>query len=387
MSVWDNLVGQDHTVRILQQVAAATHSGASGMTHAWLFTGPPGSGRSNVARAFAAALQCENQAAPGCGQCAECRNIMTGSHRDLTAMATDRVIINIEEVSELVRLSALAPSQGRWRIILVEDADRIQVRTFNVLLKSLEEPPDNTVWMLCAPSAEDVPITVRSRCRLVNLAIPPATAVAELLAAQENIPYETALAAARQAQSHIGVARRLVRTPEEWEHRLDMMRRPTRVRSVADAVLAAAELSDMADAAAQNTTAETNAQELAELLQALGAEEKKTLDAHTRAQVRQLEEDQKRRATRVKRDTLDQVLIDLLALYRDVYLRQVNAAVPPVYERLQDLVADIATQSTPAQTMYRIDALQQTRARLAANANPLLALESLMVQLRPHAGR
>lgn len=202
MSVWDDVVGQEQAVATLR--AAATDPAA--MTHAWLLTGPPGSGRSNAARAFAAALQCEQG---GCGRCQACRTTLAGTHPDVTLVATELVTIKIDDVRDLVTVASRSPSQGRRRVIVVEDADRMAERTTNVLLKAIEEPAPHTVWILCAPSPQDVLVTIRSRCRGVVLRVPPVEAVAGLLVQRDGVDEHVALVAARAAQSHIGLARRL----------------------------------------------------------------------------------------------------------------------------------------------------------------------------------
>src|SRR5450756_2925616 len=206
------------------------------MTHAWLITGPPGSGRSNAARAFAAALQCPDG---GCGHCHGCTTALAGTHADVTIVATEKVSIAIDEVRQLIQLAQRAPSQGRWRVIIVEDADRMVERTSNVLLKAIEEPPERTVWLLCAPSPEDVVVTIRSRCRGVVLRVPPVADVARLLVERDEVDPALADAAARAAQSHIGLARRLARDPEVRERPAKTLRLAAAIPGVGDAVLAA----------------------------------------------------------------------------------------------------------------------------------------------------
>ncbi|WP_043435662.1 AAA family ATPase, partial [Arthrobacter sp. I3] len=166
MTVWDDLQGQDAVVAQLRQAAQN-----EGLTHAWLFTGPPGSGRSNAAKAFAAALNCDQEdvSLRGCGECPACLTILGETHSDVSFVRTEKVTITIDEARELVSTAGNRPSSGRWRIIVVEDADRMAERTTNVLLKAIEEPTPRTVWMLCAPSPADVLVTIRSRCRPVAL--------------------------------------------------------------------------------------------------------------------------------------------------------------------------------------------------------------------------
>lgn len=375
MSVWSGLVGQRHAVDVLRE--ASTNGEA--MTHAWLLTGPPGSGRSNAARAFAAALQCLEG---GCGTCQACTTALAGTHADVTVVATEKVTISIEEVRELIGVAQRAPSQGRWRVIVLEDADRMVERTSNVLLKAIEGPPPRTVWVLCAPSPQDVVVTIRSRCRGVALRVPPVADVVALLVERDGAEPEVAEMAARAAQSHIGLARRLARDPAARERRTRTLRLAAEIRGVGDAVLAAADLVEVATAESKAASEDRDAGEKAALLHTLGAEGAATLPPAVRAQVRQLEEDQKRRATRAQRDVLDRTLLDLLSLYRDVLVVQLGAEVDlvnPVHEEIRRLAA----ASTPSQTIRRMDAIGEARTRLEGNVAPLLAMEAMAVALRP----
>lgn len=376
MSVWDDVVGQDQAVAVLRHAVDE----AAAMTHAWLITGPPGSGRSNAARAFAAALQCRTG---GCGRCQECTTALAGTHADVTVVATEKVTFSIEEVRGLVGLAQRSPSGGRWRVIVLEDADRMTERTSNVLLKAIEEPPPRTVWLLCAPSPEDVVVTIRSRSRRVSLRVPPVEAVAALLVERDGVPPEVADAAARAAQSHIGLARRLARDADARERRDRTLTLAASIRGVGDAVLTAAELVEVATAEAKAATADRDAAERTALLRSLGAEDAQALPPPLRAQVRQLEEDQKRRATRAQRDVLDRALVDLLSLYRDVLVRQLGADVEPVNVAHVDVVARLAAEGDPEQTVRRMDAIGEARTRLEGNVAPLLAMEAMAVALRP----
>lgn len=376
MTVWDELVGQEPAVETLRHAV----EDPSAMTHAWLLTGPPGSGRSNTARAFAAALQCERG---GCGECHDCTTTLAGSHPDVTVVATEGVNILIDAVRPLVELAQRAPSHGRYRVILVEDADRLVERTSNLLLKAIEEPAPRTVWLLCAPSPQDVLVTLRSRSRSVALRVPPVDAVTDLLVRRDRIDPQVAAVAARAAQSHVGIARRLARDPEARSRRSQVLSLAAQIRGVGDAVLAAGDLVATAQADAKAATEQRDAQEKAALLHALGAEGAATLPPALRSQVRQLEEDQKRRATRAQRDVLDRAMVDLLSLYRDVLVVQLDAGVELVNLEHASTVAELARQSTPEQTLRRMDAVGQARTRLAGNVAPLLAVEAMAIALRP----
>lgn len=376
MSVWDELVGQAPAVELLRGAVEDPQR----MTHAWLLTGPPGSGRSNAARAFAAALQCGDR---GCGECHDCVTTLAGTHPDVTVVATEGVVIRADTARPLVELAQRTPSRGGWRVIVVEDADRLNETSGNVLLKAIEEPAPRTVWLLCAPSPQDVLITLRSRSRHVSLRVPPVDAVAELLVRRDGVDPTTAIVAARAAQSHIGIARRLARDPEARARRAAVLAVAPRIRGVGDAVLAAGELVETAQAEAKAATEQRDAQERAALLHTLGAEGAATLPPAVRAQVRQLEEGQKRRATRAQRDVLDRAMVDLLSLYRDVLVVQLGADVDLVNVEEEQAVRRLAESTTAEQTLRRMDAVGQARTRLAGNVAPLLAVEAMAIALRP----
>lgn len=396
MSVWSSLVGQDDAVAKLSEAAAsaraivASRAGsaaledAHSMSHAWLITGPPGSGRSVAARAFAAALQCTGEEV-GCGTCPGCRTTTGRTNADVLFVATETSIINVETARSLVLQAQSSPSQGLWRVIVVEDADRLGEAGANALLKAIEEPPEHTVWLLCAPSPEDMIATIRSRCRHLGLRIPTANAVADLLVREGVATPEVALEAARAAQSHIGLARALAADPEMRARRRAIVTAPASVRSVGEAVLAAERLLETAKAQADAQVSERNAREKAELLRQLGMEEDERATKASRTLIRQLEEDQKRRSKRALTDAIDRALIDLLAIYRDVLMTQVGGDGELINADLADLVRSIAAESTPRQTLSRVDHIETARRRLKSNGNTLLVLEDMAISLRPQA--
>lgn len=390
--VFSGLIGQEAAAAVLREAAgsarATTAAGdgdaARAMSHAWLITGPPGSGRSVAATAFAAALQCTGEPV-GCGQCPGCRTTLAKTNADVVFVATETSIITVDTARSLVQQAQSSPSQGKWRVLVVEDADRLGESGANALLKAIEEPPAHTVWLLCAPSPEDMIATIRSRCRHLGLRIPRAGAVADLLVDEGVADPETALEAARAAQSHIGLARALARDPQMRQRRREIITAPARVRSVGEAVIAAGRLLETARAQADAQVGERNAREKSELLRQLGMDEGERATKQSRALLRQLEEDQKRRAKRALTDALDRALVDLLAIYRDVLMVQLDSRQELINTDLSDLVHGIAADSSPAQTMARVDHIEQARRRLIANGNVLLVLEAMVVSLRPQA--
>ena len=376
MTVWRDLVGQEPTVETLSRAVRAEAS----MTHAWLFTGPPGSGRSIAARAFAAALQC---AQAGCGECHECRTALEGSHADVKVVATEGLSIKVEQARDLVQEAALRPSVGRWRVIIVEDADRLTERAADALLKALEEPTPRTVWMLCAPSLEDVIITIRSRSRHVRLRTPPVEAVAELLQRRDGVDGPMALYAARAAQSHVGLARRLARDEGARIRRHDVIALATRIVTVGDAIGAAADLAQIADEETSASSSERDALERTRLMETLGADPTaRTQPPHIRSQLSALEKEQKTRATRYVRDMIDRSLVDLTSIYRDALVMALGSDVALVNPDAVDKVRGLSRVFTAEQLLLAMDAIAEARDRINANVPPLLALEAMALQLR-----
>jgi DNA polymerase III subunit delta' len=376
LSVWDELAGQE---AVVSQLKAAI---AGGMTHAWLFTGPPGSGRSVAARAFAAALLCENG---GCGACPSCRQVRAGTHADLLLVRPEGLSYGVKQTRDLVLRAAGAPAAGRWLVVLFEDADRCTEQAANALLKAIEEPAPRTVWLLCAPSAEDLVTTIRSRCRVVTLRVPPSEAVARVLVERDGIDHDRALAAARAAQGHVGRARRLVTDPSAAARRTAVLQVPVQATSLGPALAVAASLVKSAEDEAKSVTEQLDEPEREALRQAFG--EGSTGKGVAKAMrgvagaMKDLEDRQKSRATRVKRDTLDGALLDLAAFYRDVLMVQYGADVELANaDRLED-VRRLAAAGPPEATLRRIEAIMRCRERLTLNVAPLLAVEEMTISL------
>jgi DNA polymerase III subunit delta' len=381
------MAGQDAVVGQLERAAAGAAALLAGqkpepgaMTHAWLFTGPPGSGRSVAARAFAAALLCPYG---GCGRCPSCHQVQAGTHADLMLIRPEGLSYGVKQTRDLVLRAAGAPTGGRWHVVLFEDADRCTEQAANALLKAIEEPAPRTVWLLCAPSAGDLVPTIRSRCRVVTLVVPSSSAVAKVLVTRDGIDPDRALAAARAAQGHVGRARRLATDAEAAKRRSGVLRVPLEATSLGPALAAAAALVRTAEEEAKAVTEELDEPERGALRRAFG--EGSTGKGVAKAMrgmagaMKDLEDRQKSRATRVKRDTLDQALLDLAAFYRDVLMVQLGADV-----ELANAGADlrkVAQASSPESTLRRLQAIMRCRDRLTLNVAPLLAVEEMTLSL------
>jgi DNA polymerase III subunit delta' len=382
VSVWGEVVGQSPAVDVLTRAARAARAGTGGMTHAWLLTGPPGSGRSVAARAFSAALLCEDDE-PGCGRCHACRTVLAGSHADVTWLRTEGVVISRQQALDLLPLAQRRPSVGGWRVILIEDADRLNESSGNALLKAIEEPTARTVWLLCAPAPDDVLVTIRSRCRHVGLRTPAADDVAALLVARDAVQPAMAGFAARAAQGHIGMARRLATDEQTRARRRDVLALPARIRTVGDAALLAASLLDTAKAEAEATSVQRDEAERLDLLRSHGADPAARVQPpHVRSQLKALTDNQKRRATRAVRDMIDRSLIDLLSFYRDVLVHLADPGADLVNAELCADVERVAGALTPEAALRCAGAIREARERIAANVAPLLALEAMALRLR-----
>ncbi|AZM60915.1 MULTISPECIES: DNA polymerase III subunit delta' [unclassified Streptomyces] len=399
MTVWDDLVGQE---RVSDQLAAAARDAdalvtaeatgtpppeASKMTHAWLFTGPPGAGRNQAARAFAAALQCVSPdralgGAPGCGFCDGCHTALVGTHADVSSIAAVGAQILVDDMRDTVRKSFTAPANGRWQVILVEDAERLNEKSANAVLKAVEEPAPRTVWLLCAPSVEDVLPTIRSRCRHLNLSTPSVAAVADMLVRREGIEPDVAAAVARSTQGHVDRARRLATDPAARARRAAVLKLPLRVEDVGGALKAAQELVDAAAEDAKQLAEETDGKETEELKAALGAAQGGRLPRGTAGVVKDLEDMQKRRRSRTQRDSLDIALTDLTSFYRDVLALQLGSRIALANTDAEDTLERLARGCSPESTLRRIEAIAACGEALDRNVPPLLAVEAMTMALR-----
>ncbi|MGW2933296.1 DNA polymerase III subunit delta' [Streptomyces sp. NPDC001156] len=398
MTVWDDLVGQE---KVSEQLGAAARDAdalvtaaadgapppeASKMTHAWLFTGPPGAGHTQVARAFAAALQCVSPdralgGAPGCGFCDGCHTALVGTHADVSTVAAVGTQILVADMRDTVRKSFTAPANGRWQVILVEDAERLNERSANAVLKAVEEPAPRTVWLLCAPSLEDVLPTIRSRCRHLSLRTPSADAVADMLVRRDGIEPDIAFAAARATQGHVERARRLATDEGARARRAAVLKLPLRTDDIGDCLRAAQELVDAATEDSKQLAEEVDAKETEELKAALGAVQGGRMPRGTAGVMKELEERQKRRRTRTQRDSLDQALSDLTGFYRDVLALQLGSRLA-LATTDTEVLERLARGGTPESTLRRIEAIAACRDALDRNVAPLLAVEAMTMALR-----
>lgn len=383
MSVWDSLVGQQPVIDMLSRIA----QGDPGqITQSWLICGPPGSGRSNMARAFAAALE-----SPDHGMNDEptrvTQQVLAGTHPDVTVLATNKVTIGIDQVREIITTSEQMPATAPWRIIIIEDVDRMLERTTNVLLKEIEEPAEHCIWLLCAPSAQDVLPTIRSRTRIVNLAVPSASAVAEFLTSTTNVEPKIAQRAARLSEGHIGIAKLYATDKQVMTDRDELVVGVLNLARASDAVLLAGNLIDNAKAQAEVDASRTAADQEAEFRRINGLEPGERIPPKLRGAFNQIakKDDLKRLTTRRTRDVLDRALNSIASIYRDVAVLQNNAedSVGLINLENRSAITELSVRLNRAGAVARLDEVAHTRKRLAGNGNPLLVFESLFCALIP----
>ena len=383
MSVWDSLVGQKPVIDMLSRIAQGD---PSQITQSWLICGPPGSGRSNMARAFAAALE-----SPDHGKSSEptrvTQQVLAGTHPDVTVLTTNKVTIGIDQVREIITTSEQMPATAPWRIIIIEDVDRMLERTTNVLLKEIEEPAEHCIWLLCAPSAQDVLPTIRSRTRIVNLAVPSTQAVAGFLTSTTNVEPKVAQRAARLAEGHIGIAKLYATDERVMSDRDELVVGVLNLARASDAVLLAGNLIDNAKAQAEADANRITAGQEAEFRRINGLAPSDRIPPKLRGAFNQIakKDDVKRLVTRRTRDVLDRALNSIASIYRDVAVLQNNAedSVGLINLENRSSITELSVRLNRAGAVTRLDEVAHARKRLAGNGNPLLVFESLFCALIP----
>ncbi|MGN5238123.1 MULTISPECIES: DNA polymerase III subunit delta' [unclassified Rhodococcus (in: high G+C Gram-positive bacteria)] len=387
--VFDRLVGQRDVETDLVGAAVAARTGVSGsaMTHSWLFTGPPGSGRSVAALCFAAALQCTDDVTPGCGCCHACTTTMAGTHGDVRRVVPEGLTISVKAMREIVQVASRRPSTGRWQVVVIEDADRLTEGAANALLKVVEEPPQRTVFLLCAPSVdpEDISVTLRSRCRHVGLITPSVDSIAQVLRDVDGIAADAAQWAASVSGGHVGRARRLATDAAARDNRARALDVAGAVLRPATTYTSAEELGRRAEAEAKEISADRDERETEELKTALGAGGTgKGAAGALRGSagiLKELERTQKSRKTRTERDIMDRALIDLAGLYRDALAQSMGAVTTPNHPDMTDRARDLASRAKPERLLDCIEAILDCREALAQNVKPRFALAAMAARL------
>jgi len=379
MNVFSSLIGQDHIVEQLNHAVQVAKSGESSqaMTHSWLFVGPPGSGRSNAAIAFAASLVCKES---GCGRCVDCTTVLSSTHVDVERFNPTGLSIKADEVRELISRSSWSPSVGGWRIVIIEVADRLTETAANALLKTIEEPESHTVWLLCAPTLSDVPVTIRSRCRHVQLRTPSTKSVEEFLLNSTKVDAETAAFSARVSQGHIGRARFIATDHDAQKRRKEVLALPLTLKDIDSCFKAAQKLLYIAEEQAENENADQDAHELKELQDAYQGTGRGLISGGAKA-IKDLEKEQKSSATRSIRENIDASLLDIATFYRDVLVLQ-SQSTEILNMDLFEEIANYARTTSGRRTLEQVELVLSARTNLSRNAAPLATLEALFCALK-----
>jgi DNA polymerase-3 subunit delta' len=360
-SVFDNLIDQEAVIKTLKEAIAASKdstNSSQNMTHSWLFTGPPGSGRSNAAIAFAAGLLCEKG---GCSTCINCTSVIDGSHADIELIRTEGLSIKVDEVRELITRTSWSPSVGNYRVVVIEDADRLTESAANALLKVIEEPGARTVWLLCAPTLTDVIPTIRSRCRHLTLRTPSIKAVTQLLIERDGIDPKMAEFAASAAQGHIGRAKYLASNENARKVREKILNIPSTLTDLASAFEAANTLLEMAKEQVKVESETRDEAELTKLKESYGSTGSRLATGGSKA-VKELEKEQKVRTTRRSKNFIDHALLELQEQF---------------HKKLSNQLSDNYRSD---RIIYQIEKIEESRSKLLGNSSSIIVLESLFCE-------
>lgn len=374
------------TILAAASAARGGEAPAHAMTHSWVFTGPPGSGRSVAALCFAAALVCER--GDGCGHCAGCRAVFNDAHTDVVHVVPTELSIGKTVVDKLVDDAHRLPTIGEFRVVIVEDADRLTNEAADAFLKTVEEPPATTVIILCAPSIdpEDFSQTLRSRCRHVYVPAPSTDEIVRILTNEEGASEHDARLAAVTSLHHIGRARRLVRSPEAQKRRVLAIQLAELIYRGDHAFQAIGSLVKAVENEAKTSYSEEEEAERKKLEIALGMGGKGKgagKAAHGSAgTLRELEANQKKRRTRYQRDIFDLVLVDFAGVYRDAIIIKTGAHVGLTHPDFEGQARDIAERTSLTALVACLDAIGLCRARFGQNVQPRIALDGMVGAIR-----
>ena len=377
MKIFDNIIGQPHVTTILKDAVNAAHNDIESqeMTHSWLFTGPPGSGRSIAAASFAAALVCPNN---GCGICVDCETAMAGSHVDIEIVKTEGLSIKVDDIRELISRAAWAPSLSNWRIVILEDAERLTEAAANALLKAIEEPSSRNIWLLCSPSITEILPTIRSRCRFLQLRTPSHESIVKLLVERDKIEPELADYAARISQGHIGRAKYLAQDPETISHRRSILELILNLKTTSDAFKVASEILRIISDDVNSNSDHNNSQETEELKNAWQGTNRGLISGGSKA-IKDLEKTQKSRQVRATRDAIDNALIDISSLFRDVLMSHSNYSDKIINSELIPRISNFKTLISLEKNLLILDLIDKTRRNLEFNCSSTLQLEDLFL--------
>lgn len=380
MKILENIIGQPHIVTILESAVLASrkdNDSSQELTHSWLFTGPTGSGRSLVAQSFAAALVCSNG---GCGKCIDCETAMNGSHLDIEIMKIDGLSIKVDEIRELISRSSFAPSVSNWRVIVLREVQRLTEAAANALLKAIEEPSSRTIWLLSATSITDVSPTLRSRCRHIQIRTPTEKSIVKLLIERDNIDLSIAEKIAKISQGNIGRANFLSKNLESRFRRDEVIDLILNLKDPSSAFSSASRLIELVNDEVELSTSTKDQQEMNNLQNSLQGIGRGLISGSSKV-IKELERDQKNRANREIRDTLDRYLLDIYSIYRDAMLIKLGLPNQIINVEFFNRLQEFSEKLSPKSILDNMASIVSSLEGLTQNASNLLALENLLLVL------
>ena len=378
MKIFENIIGQPHVTTILQDAVNAAHNNIESqeMTHSWLFTGPPGSGRSIAATSFAAALICPNN---GCGICVDCETAMAGSHVDIEIVKTEGLSIKVDDIRELISRAAWAPSLSNWRIVILEDAERLTEPAANALLKAIEEPGSRTIWLLCSPSITEILPTIRSRCRILQLRTPSHELIVKLLVERDKIEPELAEYAARISQGHIGRAKYLAQNPETISSRKSILELILNLKTTSDAFKVASQILEITSEDLDSNLDHKNSKETEELKNVWQGTNRGLIPGGSKA-IKDLEKIQKSRQSRALKESISNALLDIASIYRDAMIVKFSVNTPLINPDLEVSLIRLA-KNDPEIILKSLQMVLNARNSLEFNGSQSILLEELASSL------
>lgn len=368
MTVWEPLAG-NRTIQALQRQVMVPSP-----AHSWLLLGPRGAGKAAAALAMAATLNCPVAPAVGCGECSSCLRILRRRHPDVHHISAEGAFILVDQIRDSVlSVASRSPFEGKAKVFVIEEADRMNPSAQNALLKTLEEPFDDTMFILLSGREEELLDTIKSRCRIVHLQRVAEDRIAEMLTSEGTSP-EKALLAARVCEGDLQRALNLVASPAMWERRLTWLSIPRRLLSAVDALDIAAEIVAEARDAAKEREVEQKAA-VVELAEAMG-EGRGTATVRTALAKRH-----KRELRRTEEAVLSEALDALGSFYRDALALRAGGESVANLDRLEELQGWADSTVGDAALVGAVEACVAARSALFKNANVALTIENALLEL------
>jgi DNA polymerase-3 subunit delta' len=370
MTVWGRLHESTTTDWIARVVSSDE------VAHAWLLLGPPGSGKRLTAQAMAAALNCPVAPGTGCGECSTCLRTLRRRHPDVHHVVPEGPLIPVDIIREaVIPEAARSPFEGRRKVFIIEEADRMNDPAQNALLKTLEEPQPDTVFVLITDKEEDLLETIRSRCRVVRLEAVSEDRIVQMLRA-EGVSDADSHLAARLSDGDVERARAIALDETAAARRRLWADIPGRLVSIVDALDAAEEILSEARSAVREREA-TQKTQIIELAEAMGE------GRGTAAARNALAKRHRRELRRVEEEVLGEALHSLASFYRDVLVLRSGGPDSIVNLDLTDRLASWAASSAieDAALVRIMERCGAARAALGRNANQLLVLEATLLEI------